>query len=92
MLVRPNSDVVIGAIVSPDGEVLNKPTVLLSKDEAELLRNYKKFLQRRGLREAIYCNHCWQGDLSDGMDAFVTDGQILFKCRHRLLFYQGQTF
>jgi hypothetical protein len=40
----------------------------------------------------LYCNTCWQGDLADGMDAFVTEGQILFKCSHRLLFYQGATY
>lgn len=90
--IQTNSDVTTGTIVDKDGNVLNKPTVILSKEEAELLRNYKKFLQKRGLREAIYCNTCWQGDLADGIDAFVTDGQILFKCRHRMLFYQGQSY
>lgn len=90
--IQTNSDVTSGTIVDADGNVLNKPTVILSKEEAELLRSYKKFLQKRGLREALFCNTCWQGDLSDGLKAFVTDGQILFECRHRMLFYQGQTF
>lgn len=91
-LLKTNTDVVSGSIVGPDGSVLNKPTVILTTEEAELLRKYKQFLQRRGLREAVYCNHCFDGNLEDGMRAFVRDDQILFECRHRMLFYQGQTF
>lgn len=91
-LLKTNTDTVVGTIVDANGEVVNKPTVLLSKEEAELLRKYKKFLQARGLKEAIFCTTCWDGDLSDGMDAHVTEGQILFKCAHRMLFYQGMTF
>lgn len=90
--IQTNSDVTTGTLVDKDGNVLNKPTVLLSKEEAELLRQYKKFLHKRGLREALYCTTCWQGNLEDGMNAFVTDGQILFTCRHRMLFFQGQSF
>jgi hypothetical protein len=92
MLIRGNSDIVQGSIVDPDGNVVNKPTQVLTTEEAELLRRYKKFLASKGMREAVYCNACFEGDLSDGMRAFVTDGQILFECRHRMLFYQGQTF
>jgi hypothetical protein len=90
--IQTNSDVTTGTLVDANGEVVNKPTVVLSKEEADLLRTYKKFLQKRGLREALYCNTCWGGNLSDGMDAFVTDGQILMKCRHRMLFFQGQSY
>lgn len=90
--IQTNTDTTTGTIVDKDGNVLNKPTVILSKEEAELLRNYKKFLQKRGLREMTFCNTCWSGDREDGMDVFVTDAQILFKCRHRLLFYQGSTY
>ena len=92
MLIRPNSDVLPGTIVDANGEVVNKPTQLLTKEEAELLRKYKKFLEARGLREALFCSTCWSGDLSDGMDAHVTPHQIMFKCSHRLLFYQGYTY
>lgn len=81
-----------GTIVAPDGTIATRPTQILSPDEAELLRAYKKFLHARGIREAWYCNTCWDGDRSDGMRAFVTDGQILAECRCRMLFYQGQSF
>jgi hypothetical protein len=87
-----NTDTVAGTIVNAQGEVVSKPTVLLSQEEAELLRKYKKFLHKRGLREALYCNTCFNGSLSDGMDAFVTDGQIMFKCHHRMLYYHGTSY
>jgi hypothetical protein len=93
MIVKDNADTTTGTIVGADGAVLNRPTVILSQEEADLLRRYKKFLQKRGLREALYCTTCWTGDLADGVsEAYVTDAQILLKCNHRMLFYQGQSF
>ena len=86
------SEITTGTVLDANGEPAVKPTVVLTTEEAELLRHYKQFLARYGLREALYCNTCWQGSLSDGMDVYVTGGQILFKCRHRMLFYQGHTF
>lgn len=79
-------------ILGPDGEVATKPTVILDQEEAELLRKYRKFLQKRGLREALYCNTCWSGNREDGCKAFVTDGQIGIECRCQFRFYQGQTY
>lgn len=81
-----------GTILTPDGELAQKPTQLLSQTDAELLRQYKKFLERHGLREALYCNACWDRSLSDGIRAFVTDAQILIDCRCKMRFYMGQTF
>jgi hypothetical protein len=92
MLIKDNANVTVGAIVSPDGEVVSKPTVLLSADDAALLRQYKKFLMKHGIREAVFCNQCFSGNLSDGMRAHTTDGQIMWECRHRMLFHQGQSF
>jgi hypothetical protein len=92
MLIKPNTDVVEGSILTPEGEVASKPTLLLSTDEARLLRQYKKFLAAHGLREAVYCNTCFESNLDDGMRAFVTDGQILFECRHRMIFFQGASY
>jgi hypothetical protein len=92
VLIRGNTNVTEGTILDANGSIVNKPTKLLSADDAKLLRAYKKFLMVHGLREAVYCNECFSGNLSDGMRAHVTDGQILFECRHRMLFHQGQTF
>lgn len=92
MLVNDNANVTTGTIVTPEGEVANKPAVVLTKDEAELLRNYKKFLTKYNLREALYCSDCWGRDLSDGCKAFVRTEQILIECRCKMRFYQGMTF
>lgn len=60
--------------------------------EAKLLRDYKKFLMKHDLREALYCNRCWQHDLSDGTEAHVTDSDILIKCRCTLRHYRGTSY
>lgn len=81
-----------GTIVAPDGTIATRPTTVLSQGEAELLRKYKKFLAAHGIREAWYCQSCWDGERSDGMRVHVTEGQIVGECRCRMLFYQGSTF
>ena len=78
-------------IVGADGSVINAPTLMLSLEDAKLLRAYKKFLLRNRLKEALYCETCHEDNRSHGLEAFVTDSQILFRCRCRSLFYQGQT-
>lgn len=92
MIVKDNANVTEGTILQADGSIANKPTRILSSEDAKVLRAYKKFLEAHGLREALYCNECFSGNLSDGMRAHVTDGQILFECRHRMLFFQGQSY
>ena len=80
-----------GTILSPTGELLTRPTVVFTAEEAKLLRLYKKFLDAHHLKEALYCQDCWNLDLHDGCKAFVKDSQILIECRCKLRFYQGMT-
>lgn len=84
--------VITGQVLDANGEVANKPAVVLTTEEAELLRRYKKFLMAHGLAEALYCKSCWEGDRHDGCKAFVTNSQILIECRCKMRFHQGQTF
>lgn len=79
-------------ILAPDGSLSEIPTVYISDEDARLLREYKKFLQKHGLREALYCNNCWGGQRHDGCEAHVTTGAVLIKCRCRIRVHQGQTF
>ncbi len=65
---------------------------MLSDADAHLLREYKKFLQRNGLREALYCSHCWSGQREDGCEAHVTAADILIKCRCKVRIHKGQSF
>jgi hypothetical protein len=80
-------------IIGPDGEsaaVVRQYE--LSHEEAVLLRDYKKFLVRRGYKEAVYCRNCWDNRLSDGTKFVVTDGHIAIQCRCRFMFFQGPTY
>ena len=86
------NDTTKATILAPDGSVANIPGISLTPEEAELLRNYKRFLARHRLREALYCQDCWEGDRHDGCEAFVTDSKIGIRCRCRLRFYQGATY
>lgn len=80
-----------GTILGPDGAPALIPTVVFSDDEARVFREYKKILQRYGLKEALYCDACWDRQLSHGCEAHVTSNQILVKCRCKLRFHQGMT-
>lgn len=79
-------------VMGRDGQMYNVTPIELSHDEALILRQYKKFLRRHGLREALYCQSCWNGDRHDGCEAHVTDSEIGIACRCRLRHYHGQTF
>ena len=61
-------------------------------DEAVLLREYKRFLQKHDLREALYCQRCWGHNLQDGCEAHVTDNDILIKCRCTLRQHVGSSY
>ncbi len=78
-------------LVGPDGTLIHAQALTLTDEDARLLRTYKKFLLHYGYREALYCTRCFEGNRSDGLDAYVTDHKILFRCRCRSLFYEGQT-
>ena len=79
-------------ILGPDGVPASLSTVLLTGDEARLLRKYKQFLNRHHMKEAMYCEDCWEHNLQHGMEAFVTTERILFKCRCRAVYYEGPTY
>lgn len=81
-----------GTVLAPDGSVANMPTHVFTPREAQLLRSYKKLLEKYHLREALYCNDCWGGDLtSDGCRAFVSEQQIGILCRCKMRVFQGST-
>lgn len=54
----------------------------ISQSDAMLLAAYKGFLKRHRLREALYCDECWDGSRADGCEAHVTEtGDVLIRCR-----------
>ncbi len=90
--IKTNTNVTEAVILDANGQPTSLPTQLLTAEEAALLRLYKKFLHAHGMREAVFCNSCYEGNIHDGMEAHVTDGEIFFRCRHRLLYYKGQSY
>lgn len=79
-------------IVTPDGKAANYPSTSLSGEEAKLLREYKKFLNRWGYKEALYCSRCWEMNLQHGCEAYVTNTDIGIMCRCRYTFFKGATY
>lgn len=79
-------------ILDPSGNPVSIPTIPLDPADVRLLREYKKLLQRLGLREALYCQECWNGKREDGCEAKVTDSLAVIKCRCTLRIYQGPTY
>ena len=91
-MASANTDTTTTFLTDASGNVVTAPTLMLSDADAALLREYKKFLQRNNLREALYCNSCWTGEKHDGCEAHVTNSAILIKCRCKTRVHQGQSF
>lgn len=79
-------------IVAPDGSLAHYPTIVLTGEEAKLLREYRKFKDRHRIKEANYCSDCWDGNRQDGMEGYVTPDKIFIRCRCRALFFNGPTY
>lgn len=82
-----------GFILDPTtGEPAKIATVKFDAEDARILRLYKKFLHKWALKEAIYCSHCFENNLSHGLEAFVTDDKIMFLCRCTRRTFEGPTY
>lgn len=86
-------DHTVGLIVDPStGDPAQIETVQFDPYEASILRAYKKILHRYQLIEALYCSRCWEHNLSHGLEAYVTNERILFRCRCCLRTFSGPTY
>lgn len=85
------NDTVQGTIVTPTGEVANMPTLIITSEEAAMLRRMQKFNRAHGFMMAFFCNSCWEGSMQDGVKADINDHHVVLQCRHRRIYYQGQT-
>ena len=65
---------------------------LFAESDADLLRKYKKFLQKYGMRESLWCLKCEDAGREPGLRATVLDGKIDFQCRCTIRRYRGQTY
>ena len=81
-----------GLIVGPYGDPLKVQAVKLDAEDARILRLYKKFLQKYGLKETTYCDGCWEHNLEHGCEAYVTNEKIVIRCRCSLRVFDGPTY
>jgi hypothetical protein len=79
-------------ILGPDGSVANIPTTYLTLEEVKLLREYKKFLLRHHLKEAIRCNECFENNRAQWAEAWVTNADIMIRCQCSCLFHKGAIY
>lgn len=74
--------------MTSDGRT-NEP---LTEQDAELLRQYKRFLLKHGLVESLWCHLCAALEQQEGLRASVMDAKIDMECRCTVRRYRGQTF
>lgn len=64
----------------------------ISESDAELLRQYKRFLMKHGLNESLWCHMCAALEQPEGLRASVMDAKIDLECRCTVRRYRGQTY
>ena len=81
-----------GTLVGVDGELLQRPTLVLSADEALLVRSYFKFmLGTLRLEPEFLCGTCFDGTRESAATYEVDDQQIVIVCNCSLRFHKGET-
>lgn len=79
-------------ILGPDGSPATLPTTYLTLEEVKLLREYKKFLNKHRLQEALRCVDCFGDNRAQWAEAFVTDSDIMIRCQCNCLFHKGSIY
>lgn len=82
----------MSVILAPDGSLAAHREKLIAADDAMLLREYKKFLQKYGLKEALWCAKCAEAGVPEGLRASVMDDKIELACRCTTRRYRGQSY
>lgn len=60
--------------------------------DAAMLRQYKKFLSKYGLKESLWCQMCAALEQPEGLRASVMDAAIDMECRCTVRRHRGSTF
>lgn len=89
MLTKPSADTTATLAPSTPGAAATVvPTTVLTKQDAELLRDYKVFLEARQLEEKLFCRSCFQSG-HEGSRIALAENQVAINCPDRMWFYQG---
>jgi len=78
-------------ITGPEGELLNRATVTMTPQEAQMLRAAAKMLRSHRFRMTVRCDACFEGGRGDGMRGEINRNNISLECRCRWLKFDGAT-
>jgi len=79
-----------GHLFGPNGETVQTPAVLMTREEAQALRQYATFLRARRLSTKYFCRGCWSGRVTEeGLMVKISPHQIVLPCRCRIRYWQG---
>lgn len=91
-LSRPTeNDKTSGMLFDAQGRPTSLPTVLMTRQDAEIIRAYRHLLHTRRLSRSLFCRLCYGGRPSEenAIHESVTDDQVVYCCLCRIRF--GQT-
>jgi len=79
-----------GMLFDSFGQPTARPTVLIARADAEVIRAYQQVRHRYQLSRSLFCRLCWGGRLSQAsaMLESVTPDQIVYVCACRIRFTQ----
>ena len=78
-----------GQIVTPDGEVANRPATIIGADAAAILRNYFYWTLLNQLEPELFCNTCYNGTRESKAVHHVTESEIQIICGCSIRFFRG---
>lgn len=86
-------DHTIGQLITA-GVPVAVQTVLLSDQDAKILRQYGRMLEDRNLEARRWCRQCWQNRLADEtvIQEQMSEAQIVLACRCMIRFFQGTRY
>ena len=79
-----------GMLFDSFGQPTARPTVLIAREDAEVIRAYQHVRHRYQLSRTLFCRLCWGGRLSQASALLesVTPDQIVLVCACRIRFTQ----
>jgi hypothetical protein len=79
------------ATVTEDGVTRVLAEGRFSPDDARILRDFQKLLERYQLGYRLGCKVCLAEGLDSEMSGGISANKIAFACKHRMLSFVGQT-
>lgn len=86
----PMHDTTSGMLFDATGRPTSMPTVLISREHADIIRAYQGVLRRYQFSRSLFCRLCYGGRIGHDTAILesVTDDQVVYVCACRLRFAQ----